>query len=68
VENLAESLWMCSDGPGSAPIQIPKGVPFFEREQERDEEEDSLRVGKKRSCMLDLQLTTSAPPVCGSRG
>jgi hypothetical protein len=24
VENLAESPGMCSDGPGSAPIEIPK--------------------------------------------
>jgi hypothetical protein len=29
---------MCSDGPGSAPNEIPKGVPFLEREQEREEE------------------------------
>jgi hypothetical protein len=28
VENLAESLGMCSDGPGSAPIEIPKREDF----------------------------------------
>jgi hypothetical protein len=37
VENLAESPWTCSDGPGSAPNKIPKGVSFLEREQEREE-------------------------------
>jgi hypothetical protein len=38
VENLAESPGMCSDGLGSAPIEIPKeGVFSWEREQERDE-------------------------------
>jgi hypothetical protein len=36
VENLAESPWTCSDGPGSAPNKIPKGVSFLEREQERE--------------------------------
>jgi hypothetical protein len=38
VENLAESLGMCSDGPGSAPIEIPKRGPFLEKEQERERE------------------------------
>jgi hypothetical protein len=28
VENLAESPGMCSDGPGRAPIKIPKREPF----------------------------------------
>jgi hypothetical protein len=36
VENLAEIPWTCSDGPGSAPNEIPKGVSFLEREQERE--------------------------------
>jgi hypothetical protein len=37
VENLAESPGMCSNGPGSAPNEIPKEGSFLEREQERDE-------------------------------
>jgi hypothetical protein len=28
VEDLAESLGMCSDGPGSAPNEIPKKEAF----------------------------------------
>jgi hypothetical protein len=35
VENLAESPWMCSDGPGSAPIEIPRRGSFLEREKGR---------------------------------
>jgi hypothetical protein len=40
VENLAESPGMCSDGPGSAPNEIPKEGPFFERDQERERERE----------------------------
>jgi hypothetical protein len=29
VENLAECPGMCSDGPGSAPIESPRGRPFL---------------------------------------
>jgi hypothetical protein len=32
VENLAKSPGMCSDGPGSAPIKIPKRELFSLRE------------------------------------
>jgi hypothetical protein len=35
VENLAESPGMCSDGPGSAPIKIPKRERFSLRESKK---------------------------------
>jgi hypothetical protein len=44
VENLTESPGMCSDGPGSARIKIPKeGFLFTSRA--RDKEKDGAMVG-----------------------
>jgi hypothetical protein len=36
VENLAESPRMCSDGPGSAPIEIPKRETFSLRGSKKE--------------------------------
>jgi hypothetical protein len=36
VENLAENPWMCSNGPGSAPIEIPRRGSFLERDKGRE--------------------------------
>jgi hypothetical protein len=38
VENLAESLGMCSDGPGRAPIEIPKRETFSLRGSKKERE------------------------------
>jgi hypothetical protein len=38
VENLAESPGMCSDGPGSAPIKIPKRELFSLRGSKKERE------------------------------
>jgi hypothetical protein len=39
VENLAESPGMCSDGPGSAPIEIPKREAFSLRGSKKERRE-----------------------------
>jgi hypothetical protein len=50
VENLAESPWMCSDGSGSAPIEIPKeGVLLSPRARKRDGEEVLCKLGTSGS-------------------
>jgi hypothetical protein len=46
VENLAESPGMCSDGPGSAPIEIPKREAFSLRGSKREKGEDWVGLGK----------------------
>jgi hypothetical protein len=67
LENLAESPWTCSDGLGSALNEIPKGVSFLEREQEREREEVDLgRVGEEKG--LHLHPTPWDPPTRGTRG
>jgi hypothetical protein len=53
VENLAESAGMCSDGPGSAPIEIPKeGVLSWERARERWKNEALVGFEKKGTACL----------------
>jgi hypothetical protein len=48
VENLLESTGMCTDGPGSAPIEIPKeGVLSWERARERWKDEALVGLEKK---------------------
>jgi hypothetical protein len=42
VENLAESPGMCSDGPGRAPIEIPKSKPFSLRGSKKEREREEL--------------------------
>jgi hypothetical protein len=42
VENLAESPGMCSDGPGSAPIEIPKREAFSLRGSKKERGEKEL--------------------------
>jgi hypothetical protein len=42
VENLAESPGICSDGPGSARIKIPKEGAFSLREGKRERERRGL--------------------------
>jgi hypothetical protein len=44
VENFAESPGMCSDGPGSAPIEIPKREAFSLRRSKK-ERRDMTWVG-----------------------
>jgi hypothetical protein len=44
VENLSESPGICSDGPGSAPNEIPKGELFSLRGSKKGEKEEE-RVG-----------------------
>jgi hypothetical protein len=46
VENLAESPLMCSDGPGSAPIEIPKEGAPIARERERERERNRGCLGR----------------------
>jgi hypothetical protein len=49
VENLAESPGICSDGPGSARIKIPKEGAFSLREGKREREEGSFfRFGNEK--------------------
>jgi hypothetical protein len=52
VENLAESPGMCSDGPGSAPIKIPKRELFSLREREIKKKGKEIGSGwrKKKAC------------------
>jgi hypothetical protein len=54
VDNLTESPWMCSDSPGSAPIEIPKeGFLSWERAREREKDEGLCGLGKKEdACWL----------------
>jgi hypothetical protein len=62
VENLAESPGMCSDGPGSAPIEIPKRDLFFEREQEREKGDDlGSGWGKRRVLLVFIPRPGSHP-------
>jgi hypothetical protein len=50
VENVAESPGMCSDGPGSAPIEIPKREAFSLRGSTKGRKEMTwVRLGKRRS-------------------
>jgi hypothetical protein len=44
VENLAESPGMCSDGPGSAPIEIPKRETFSLRGSKKEKKKE-IRSG-----------------------
>jgi hypothetical protein len=74
VENLTESPGMCSDGPRSAPIEIPKrGCPSLrkskrERERERDVERGFCGLGRRKEELFSYLLATGAPPVYGTRG
>jgi hypothetical protein len=63
VENFAESLGMCSDGPGSAPNEVPKRGSFLEREQERGKEMRSFSVWRRRgtACLI---YNSRAGPTC----
>jgi hypothetical protein len=62
LENLAESPWTCSDGLGSALNEIPKGVSFLEREQEREREEVDLgRVGEEKGGPASLTSHALGP-------
>jgi hypothetical protein len=48
VENLTESPGMCSDGPGSAAIKIPKeGFLFTSRAREKEKDGAMVGFGKK---------------------
>jgi hypothetical protein len=50
VENVAESPGMCSDGLGSAPIEIPKREAFSLRGSTNGRKEMTwVRLGKRRS-------------------
>jgi hypothetical protein len=49
VENPAESPGMCSDGPGSAPIEIPKRESFSMRgSKKREKRMNRLRWRKRK--------------------
>jgi hypothetical protein len=54
VENLAESPGMCSDGPGSAPIEIPKRETFSLRGSKKVRKEMTwVGLGEeKESCLF----------------
>jgi hypothetical protein len=52
VENLAESPWMCLDGPGSAPIEIPRRGSFLEREKGREVERCLCWLGRREDSLL----------------
>jgi hypothetical protein len=53
VENLAESLGMCSDGPGSARIEIPKRETFSLRGSKKERNKETwVGLGKKKRCLL----------------
>jgi hypothetical protein len=55
VENLAESPGMCSDGPGSALIKIPKRELFSLREGKKKEKgKNWLRWRKERRGWIDF--------------
>jgi hypothetical protein len=70
VENLAESPVMCSDGPGSAPIKIPKRELFSLREGKKNgREEDRVGWGKKTTCFrLQLARPGSHPRAARADG
>jgi hypothetical protein len=48
VENLVESPWTCSDGPGSAPNEIPKGCLFLRESKREREDEDLVGLEKRK--------------------
>jgi hypothetical protein len=53
VENLAESPEMCSDGPGSAPIEIPKRETFSLRGSKKERKKVTwVGLGKEKECLL----------------
>jgi hypothetical protein len=55
VENLAKSPEMCSDGPGSAPIETPKREAFSLRGSKKERREKiGSGWGKEERCLLDL--------------
>jgi hypothetical protein len=55
VENLAESPGMCSDGPRSAPIEIPKREAFSLRGSKKERwEKIGSGWGKEKRCLLDF--------------
>jgi hypothetical protein len=54
VENLTESPGMCSDGPGSAPNEIPKREAFSLRGRKKERKEgDGVGMGKGEEVLLD---------------
>jgi hypothetical protein len=54
VENLAESPGMCSDGPGSAPNEIPKGEPFsLSGSKKKRKKRRGSGLGKEKGWLLD---------------
>jgi hypothetical protein len=53
VENLAESPGMCLDGPGSAPIEIPKRETFSLRGSKKERKKVTwVGLGKEKECLL----------------
>jgi hypothetical protein len=59
VENLAESPGICSDGPGSARIKIPKEGAFSLKEGKKEREEGPFfGLGTRREA---ANLTPSRP-------
>jgi hypothetical protein len=61
VENLAESLGMCSDGPGSAPIEIPKERAFSWERARKKEGWRSLAVWERERRADDLSPRDLGP-------
>jgi hypothetical protein len=69
VENLAESPGMCSDGPGSAPIKIPKRELFSLREGKKNGRAgDRVGWGKKTASLLQPARPGSHPRAAQADG
>jgi hypothetical protein len=55
VENLTESPGMCSNGPGSAPIEIPKREAFtLKGSKKREKGMNWLRWRKRKKGWIDF--------------
>jgi hypothetical protein len=69
VENLAESPGICSDGPGSAPNEIPKGKLFsLSGSQKGEKEEERVGFGNEKGGSQLYSFATWVPPARGRRG
>jgi hypothetical protein len=68
VENLTESPGMCSDGPGSAPIEIPKREAFSLRGGKKERKEmTSCGLGRRKEA-TGLSLVSWDPPARDTHG
>jgi hypothetical protein len=68
VENLAESPGMCSDGPGSAPIEIPREEPYSYRGSKKERKERMGFGGGREGGLVRFHPAAWDPPARGMGG